>query len=713
MTTKDENSAGGDARRDASRGGRQRNTLSQSRRYHPRGQSVRDAAESDDRRRRVSTRRNERDAFSPALRLVEGGAARTPPRRTAAARQRTRLRVAETPIEAPPVARSAKARAAQRQSAVRTPPQPRRGGPSRRVIKRKLPRIANPRRRLRLGTVLILIMFVIAGGRLVQLQVTDAAAYAADALQQRLYTEVVPASRGSITDRNGELLAFSVNARFVYADPEMVEDAGEAAAMLSPLLGIPASKLEPKMQRQEDDEGNAVRFVYLARGVDATVGDTIAELGIPGVRVRADERREVPGHDLAANLIGFTGTDGNGLAGFEATYEDVLRGDDGELTYEVSGSGQKIPGGFQREEAAQPGDDLQLTIDSDLQYQVQKILAKTVEEKNAQFGAAVVMDVKTGEVVSIASAPTYDAADPFGYDEKLRVDWASGAVVEPGSIHKALVVGAALEEGLISRDDLMTVAPTIQVAETTYRDTHYHDERPMSLGGILAHSSNVGIIMLAQQLGPEKLYEYQRKFGLGSPTDAGIAGEAAGIVRPASDWYGSDHGSIPIGLGVAVTPLQMAAGYSAIANDGMYVQPSLVECRVAPDGRKTSVGDPDKHRLFSASTARDLQHLLQAPITVPDGTGTIAELPGYLVAGKTGTGQLVRDGEYAPGEVASFVGFAPADKPKYTVAVFAYTPGGGGGTVTGTAFRDIMQVTLGHFRVPPSQEEPAKFEVYG
>ncbi|ADD42342.1 Peptidoglycan glycosyltransferase [Stackebrandtia nassauensis DSM 44728] len=671
--------------------------------YSPRGHTVGDDGD-EDRRRRAAVRRGG-DALRPALRLVEGGAEPESPRRTARARERTRQKVAATPVDRQSNTRSVRARQTQRATATKA------SGPRRRVIKRRLPKIGNPKRRLRLGMTLILLIFAIAGGRLVQLQVTDAAAYAADALGQRLQEEIIPGSRGSILDRNGERLAFSGAARYVYADPELIEDPKKAADKLTPLLGIPTRELADKMKQTKGD-GPPSRFEYLARGVDVEIGDKIEKLEIPGVRVAYDERREVPGQDLAANIIGFTGLDGNGLGGMEASYEDILAGRDGERKYEVSASGQEIPGGFHREEKAKPGSDLKLTVDSDLQYQVQRILSDTMAKKNAEFGAAVVMDADTGEVVSMASAPSYDAANPMEYDKSLRGDRATDSVVEPGSIHKAIVVGAALEEGIIDRDSEPVVGPTITKADNTYRDTHPHEKRPMTIGGILAHSSNVGTIDLADKLGPEKLYEYQKKFGLGAGTDVGVAGEAAGIVREPSTWQGSDFGSIPIGLGVAVTPLQMAAGYNAIANDGMYVQPSLVECTISPDGDKDKADAPKSHRVFSKKTARDLQYVLQGPIVVPDGTGTLAKIPGYNVAGKTGTGKLVRDGEYAPGEVASFVGFAPADKPEYTVAVFAYTPGGGGGEVTGTAFRDIMQYTLGHYRVPPSTEKPADIEVY-
>ncbi|TWJ15433.1 peptidoglycan synthetase FtsI [Stackebrandtia albiflava] len=667
---------------------------------------MRDAA--DDRRRRAATsRRSERDAFRPALRLVEGGAAKQSQSRTAAARERARRKVATaTPAARIPAARNTRSRQAPRGPAAR-------GNPTRRrVIKRRLPRIGDPHRRLRFATVAMLLIFVVTGGRLIQLQVTDAAAYAADALDQRLVEEVIPGSRGAILDRDGRLLAFSAEARYVFADPTKVEKHEETAELLTPLLGIPASELVDRMMPRTRSDGTDSEFEYLARGVDISVGDAIQELNLPGIHVAYDERREVPGHDLAANIIGFVGTDGEGLYGLEARCEGILKGVDGERRYEKSASGQRIPGGYYREEPAQPGDDLQLTIDSDLQYEVQRILADTVAAKDAEFGAAVVMDSATGEIVALASAPTYDAADPGDYEPEDRIDWATAAVVDPGSSHKALVVGAALEEGVIDADTQLTVAPYTHKGDVRFEDSHYHVERPMSIGGILAHSSNVGTIMLADELGAQTLYDYQLKFGLGSPTAIGMPAEAAGLVQPPENWSGSSYGSIPIGHGVAVTPLQMAAGYSAIANDGVYIQPTLIKGTVDAEGDLSPYQTPQTHRLFSTETAKDLQYLLQGPVAVPDGTGTAARLDDYLVAGKTGTGLLTKDNEYAPGEVANFVGFAPADEPRYTVAVFAYTPGGGGGAVTGEAFGDIMKFTLEHFRVPPSSEAPADITVF-
>ncbi|WP_112133699.1 peptidoglycan D,D-transpeptidase FtsI family protein, partial [Glycomyces dulcitolivorans] len=582
----------------------------------------------------------------------------------------------------------------------------------------RLPRLGSPRRRLRMASAFVMILLLISGTRLIQLQVTDSAAYAAEAMNQRLTTEPLPAERGAILDRNGNRLAYSIEANYIAVDPVMVKgDAGELAAKLAPLLGRTASELEPLISTQETAQGDPIRFAYLQRGVDLAIGDEIRDLENPGLIIGDDERRVVPGHDLAANVLGFTGgDDGEGLGGLEAAYNDWLTGTDGEVSYERSQSGQPIPGAFYREEEAVPGKDIQLTIDADLQFQVQKILEATVTDHDAQFGSAMVMDVDTGEMLAMASTPTYDAANPFDVesDEAYR-DYGTQATVDPGSIHKAVVFAAALEEGCIEPDGTMHVEQSINKGGTDYRDTYEHGSAVLSLAGIIAQSSNVGTIQLADCVGKEKLYEYQRAFGLGEATGVGVAGEASGILQPPDNWSGTSYGSVPIGHEGTATIIQMAALYAAIANDGVYVQPTLVDHKLDADGNVVEDDEePETHRVISTETAQELQYLLQAPIAAETGTGRNAELENYHLAGKTGTGGLVVDGEYAAGNVASFVGFAPAEDPQYVVAVSVYVPGGGGGgSTTGEAFKEINEFALGYFGVRPATDPAPVFDVWG
>ncbi|HEX5541611.1 MAG TPA: penicillin-binding protein 2 [Micromonospora sp.] len=684
------------------RGGRAdqgRSRISDARAYTPRGRTVREAPElrlrsgqgegagGGSRQRRGPRSAGPAEPARPALQLVAGGHATPAPRRRGgggggSTRGRT---------------------GAPGRSVSRRPPRP--------------PRLANPQRRLRLGTLLALALFTLIGIRLVVLQVIDAPAYANGGIEQRLSSPIViPAPRGTIYDRSRAALAHSVEARYVFADPELIEDPEATAEALSPLLGIPRSKLAKLMEKKTRPGGGPSRFEWLARGVEIDTAKKISALDLDGIGVRHDERREVPNADLAANLIGFVGDGMVGLEGIEARYDEVLRGVDGERQFEI-GKGmlaKEIPGGYRRETMPKPGSSLVLTIDRDLQYEVQRTLSAMMANTRGSVAAAVVLDVRTFEVLAQASHPTYNAADPTNADTKPtdRDDAATSYVVDPGSVHKALVFGAALEEGVITPETTMPVPSTIRKGDAVFSDVQPANGRQMSLSGMLAFSSNVGTIAIADQLGADKLYEYQLRFGLGQATEVGLPGEASGRVLKPEEWSGSSYGSIPIGHSVDVTPLQMAAAYAAIANDGTWMQPRLVKEIIAPDGTRTPVPAPEQRQVISPANAAALRAMLEAVTTVPGATGLKAGIPGYRVAGKTGTGKRIVDGKYVSGDVASFIGMAPADKPRYVVAVFAHTPHGGGGDVTAPAFRDMMAFTLAHYRVPPTGTKPPDFVVF-
>jgi len=554
---------------------------------------------------------------------------------------------------------------------------------------------------------MVLVLFAVIGGRLVQLQLTDAQAYAAKGLRDRLQTVPLAAPRGTIFDRDGAVLAHSVEARYVYADPGLVQDPEATATALSPLLGVARSELLPKLRPHVFAEGGQVRFEYLARGVDIGIGDQIGALTLAGIGVRQDERREVPGHDLAANLIGFTGNDLTGLAGLESGYDKLLSGAEGSRTFEI-GDGRlaaEIPGGYHVQTAARPGTSIQLTIDRDLQFEVQHILFQKMRDVNATFGSAVVLDVHTGEVLAQASYPGYDAADPFNAASgDVRGDANIAMTVDPGSVAKVLTISGALQEGVIAPDGAVVVNSSVRKGNQVYSDhgRTFPSGTRMTLPAILAFSSNVGTIAVADQLGAQRLYDYQRRFGLGEATGEGLPGESPGLVQPPANWSGPSYGGIPIGDGISVTPLQMAAVYATIANGGEWVQPHLVRATVGPDKKVIPGPAPARHRVISAANAAAMCTMLEAVVTVPGATGTSAAIPGYRVGGKTGTGLRVVNGKYIAGEVASFIGMAPADAPRYVIGVFAHTPGGEGGRVAAPAFRDMMAFTLGHFRVPPT-----------
>jgi cell division protein FtsI (penicillin-binding protein 3) len=698
--------------------------ITEARGYHPRGRTVGEpgAAEPAGAARTRPNLRlvTEAPDTRPGRRRVPAGPAESTSDTSTTGRSRT-----ATGTASPAASRTATARAAaaarpgRRRLATAVPGAGTTGaGPRRITTRAPLPKLANQTRRLRGGLAIVMVVLVVLGGRLVQFQFADGAAYAAAGLSLRLQPVDLPAPRGNILDRNLAVLAGSAEARYVFADPALVKDPAGAADALSPVLGVPRSDLLKKIAPHNYDDGTPSRFEYLARGIKVSTGDAVAALKIAGIGVRRDETRVVPGHDLAANLIGYTGNDLTGLGGLEESYDDVLKGVDGKRTYEIGQANgpvdldQEIPGGYHEETPARPGSSVVLTIDRDLQFEIQRILGTRMQQVHASVGAAVVLDVRTGEVLAQASYPFFDAANPFASQPSDRGDVASGYVVEPGSVHKGVVFAACLQEGVVAPGDSVTVPTSITKGSTTFTDTHWHASPTLTLPGILAWSSNVGTIELADKLGAQKLYDYQRAFGLGDKTDEGLPGESAGLVQPPANWSPDSHGSIPIGHGVSVTPLQMAAVYATIANGGVFVEPHLVKETVAPDGTVTQAKAPVTRRVISAENAASLRTMLEAVVTAQDATGRSAAIKDYRVAGKTGTGREIANGVPVPGDVGSFVGMAPADAPRYVIAVFTHTPAGEGGAVAGPAFADMMDFTLLHYAVAPTGTKAPTFKLY-
>jgi cell division protein FtsI (penicillin-binding protein 3) len=682
-----------------------RSGLADARRYTPRGRTVREGGGAG------------QDPLRPALELLS--------------------EPAPTPSVSPPKSSGQKVpgqKAALRNAAVRK-------APARRVSAGKAPvgkvaprprtrpvrkparpvRLGDPIKRLRIGTVVVIVLFTVIAGRLVMLQLTDARQLALAGLRDRLVTTTLFAPRGAIYDRDHNVLAHSVEARYVFADPSLItaKDVPKIADELRGLLGVPASELTRKLSTKVRTDGSKDEFEYLARGVDISIGNQVMALNLPGIGIGRDERRWAPGHDLAANLLGFassSGGEGDGLTGrygLEAGFDSLLAGTDGSRTFEVGLGlqGAEIPTGYQEEKAPRPGSSLELTIDGSLQYEIQQLLAKRMAAVNADFGSAVVLDVHTGEVLAQASYPNYDVDAPGNATPAEMVDANTQVVVDPGSVHKVITLGAALQSGVIKADSTVTLPGwTITKGDTTYEDT-----TPMPRGtqitipGILAYSSNVATITVASMMPAQTLYDFQKQFGLGVSTNEGMPAEAPGLVQPPSNWSGSSYGSIPIGEGVSVTPLQMAAVYATIANGGLYVQPHLVKATISPDGTVHPAADPATRQVLSAQNAATLRADLEAVVTAKGATGRSAAIPQYRVAGKTGTGQMVKDGKYIPGEVASFIGMAPVENPRYVIAVFAHSPDGEGGAVAAPAFKDMMAFTLLHYGVPPTGDPVPTF----
>ena len=588
-----------------------------------------------------------------------------------------------------------------------------------RAVAPEPPKLANSTRRLRIGAVLALSLFVMIGVRLVVLQVASSPADAARLLElreDRLARVRLPAARGSILDRDGNVLAHSVKARFVGADPKLIKDPEKTAGILSPLIGVAKSKLVPLMKPHKRPGGGESRFEFLAQGVDISVGDRIAAMNLDGIVVKQDERRDVPGANLAANLIGFTGADNSGLEGLEARYDSLLRGTNGERVFEI-GKGdlnKPIPGGYEKYTEPQPGTSLKLTIDAELQYEVQRILGEQAARWNATMAGAVVLDVRTGEVLAQASYPTYNAAKPNLYSPTEREDAPSSIVADPGSIHKAFIFGAALQEGLIKPDSVLAIGPALERGGYRFQDSHMQRKgTKMTMPGLLAYSSNVGTILIADMLGKQKVYEYQKKFGLGKATNEGMPGEAEGKLLTPDEWSGSASGSVPIGMSVDATLIQMAAGYGAIANDGTYIQPHLIKEMISGrNGKVTRPPAPESHQVLSPEVAAQLRTMMEAVVDNSGGTGTQAAVTGFRVAGKTGTGKRLIDGQYTSANYGSFIGMAPAENPRYVIAVSADVPKGTGGDVAAPAFAEMMSYALFHYKVPPSSTKPPTFRIH-
>jgi len=548
-----------------------------------------------------------------------------------------------------------------------------------------------------LALVVVLAVLVVVAGRLVQLQGLEATAYAAQSEKQRLRTVTLPAARGEISDRNGHPLALTVDARAVYADPRLVVDPAATARALAPVLHEPADVLAKKLAKPG-------HFVYLARGQELSVGHRVSALKLAGVATVPEFRRVHPGKDLAANVVGFTGTDNHGLAGMELAYDKLLAGRDGTQTTEVDHAGRVIPSGDHHEQQAVPGRSVSLTIDRDMQWVAQQTLAAKVAETKARGGTVVVLDPRTGELLALATAPTLDADDPGKAPAEARGNPAVSDVYEPGSVNKVITAAAALDAGIVTPDSAITVPPQLKVADKMFTDAEAHGTEQLTFTGVLAKSSNIGTIEVAQRLGKQSLFDYLTRFGLGSTTGTGFPGESAGILPRPADWSGSQAGTIPIGQGVSVTSLQVASVFATIANGGVRVAPRLVRGTTGAAGQFVPALPASGTEVVTPATASQLTMMMEA-VTSNEGTAPAARIEGYRVAGKTGTAKRVDPAcSCYRGYTASFVGFAPADAPQLVVEVVLQDPQTEvfGGAVAAPVFHDVMAFALTSRGVAPT-----------
>ncbi len=500
----------------------------------------------------------------------------------------------------------------------------------------------------------------------------------------------VPARRGSIVDANGIELAVSEPAMDVAATPYLIEDATKAARELSPVLGRPEDELLRALARR--DTG----FVYLARRVPALQADKAEKLKIPGLEFIPEYRRTYPRDWMASQLLGTVGTDGTGLAGLEYLFNRDLRGSDGERKLVKDALGNPIE--MRDTTPVHAGTTLKLTLDANLQDEAEQVLGQVGETWKPKGATAIVMDPNSGAILALANWPRVNANDLAGAPSYATQDRAISVNYEPGSTFKAFTVAAALEDGKVTPDTSFDIPPVLQFSDRQIHDAEDHGYVRDSVAQILKVSSNIGAVLIGQRVGASSFSQWVQRFGFGKPTGVDLPGEQSGIVLPLARYSGSTMGNLPMGQGIAVTPMQMAAAYSAIANGGILRAPHIV---AAVGGHKRP--EPKGKRVISEATAASIRSMLEG-VLGPGGTASGAAIPGYDLAGKTGTAQKAIPGGYSQTKyVASFVGFAPAAHPKLLCAVVVDEPNGEiyGGQVAAPAWRDIVNFALGYLKIGP------------
>jgi cell division protein FtsI (penicillin-binding protein 3) len=547
-------------------------------------------------------------------------------------------------------------------------------------------------RRIGLLFAAFLVLLLIAGGRALWLGGVRSGSLASAATSQQVSSTRLPAARGSIVDRKGNPLAVSEPAADVSATPYQVKDPIKAAEKLAPVLGQTPEALVQKLARK--DTG----FVYLARDIPAAQAAKVEKLRLAGLTLTPGHLRFYPRQFLAAQLLGSVGTDGNGLSGLEYERNTTLTGTDGERRLVKDALGQSI--NVRDTKPAKSGERLELTIDAAIQDDVERTLVQVGRTYRPKGATAIVMDPRDSEVLAMATWPRIDANDPGAAPPYAAQNRAVGSTYEPGSTFKAVTVAGALEENVVKPDSEFTLPPQIQVADRVIGESHPRGTETLSTAQILAQSSNVGAITIGLKEGRERFDKWVRRFGFGRPTGVGLPGEERGIVLPVNKYSGSSMGNLPIGQGIAVTPMQMAQAYAAIANGGILRAPQIVR-RIGRRHVDTAKG----RRVISTKTAYQLRTMLEGAFA-PGGTASEVSIPGYKLAGKTGTANKIdpKTGEYSKeAYVASFIGFAPALHPRLLIAVMVDEPHGAiyGGTVAAPAFGQIASFALPYLRIPP------------
>ncbi len=540
--------------------------------------------------------------------------------------------------------------------------------------------------------------------RVAYLQTTEADTLRSAGAEQWTRSYDIPAQRGTVFDRHGDELAMSVPAATISINPKLIENGPATIQLLDDLLGLTDSKVSELLAETASRERG---FVYVARQVDRRVGEQIEGLGLPGVNVDREDRREMPGGETGRSVIGLTNIDGTGISGLELQYDDVLTGADGNMTREIAPGGRTIPGAETITAAPVPGDDLVLTIDRSIQFSTEQVLLEQVASIGARGATAVVMDTDTGEMLAIASVRRDDQTGDYAISSG---NFAAVDAYEPGSVAKVITVAAALNEGVVTPDTGFEVPWRKQYYDDLLKDSHQHPDEWMTVSDILTESSNIGTIMVQQKMGRFVHYDYMRAFGLGEKTALDFPGESPGLLKDADELWGTERVTVAYGQGMGSTSLQLVAAVNTIANGGTYVAPTLVKATVGPDGVMTEMPAADRRRVVSPEAAAQTTAMMQR--VVCEGTASRAVVDGMSIAGKTGTAfKANANGTYFDDDgnrvyYSSFVGFFPAERPEVTVQISVDEPPAGtgdrfGGTAAAPVFAELAPTLIHELGIQP------------
>lgn len=534
-----------------------------------------------------------------------------------------------------------------------------------------------------------LLCFAVIAARALWLQGVQGAKLASEAAYQQTGVVTVPGLRGGLLDRYGNALAVSEDAATIFATPYQVKAPRLTAAKLARALGMGQAEVLRTLTQPSG-------FAYVAHGVSIPAANRIARLHLAGIGQLPDSRRAYPQGELATQVIGAVGTEGQGLTGLEQGEESTLRGTDGEQRVVKDALGQPIRTEALRQ--ASDGGNVQLTLDPAIEKETERVLAEVGTRYSPKGATAIVMDPRNSQLLAMANWPPFNPADLAKASPEDLMNRATGFDYEPGSTFKAFTVAAALQEGAVTPTSTFTIPPSLRVADRTIEDAEEHGTEALTVAEILAKSSNIGAVEIGLRLGATRFSRWIDRFGFGRPTGVQFPGEERGIVPALSQYSGSTMGNLPMGQGLSVTPMQMAAGYAAIADGGILRRPQLIE---KIGGRP--VAEPRGRRVIAAGAAAQVRTMLEG-VLAPGGTASEVSVPGYTLAGKTGTAQVAENGGYSKTKyVASFIGFAPARDPQLLVAVIVDQPQGEiyGGSVAAPAFGKIAAFALPYLGIPP------------